>query len=227
MWDRWERGLDGSMFLTGSGEPTRAARAESESGRSWRSPREAACSVHWTRASTSRIHPESDHNVQREMADIVVVVVVVAVVVFVSGRWCLTPTGMKTKWGLIGAVRWRSWLSHLSNTQKVPSSSLGRIIASILTSFLKLQATINIGSVCFHRGAERHTRQMAIFGLWVCPCPLPFPHPSLTPSRSSTKLAASSTNATLPVRVLLPPAAPPCTLSLMLHRRGPCPAHVQ
>jgi hypothetical protein len=26
------------------------------------------------------------------------------------------------------SVRWRSWLSHLSNTQKVLSSSLGRII---------------------------------------------------------------------------------------------------
>jgi hypothetical protein len=28
----------------------------------------------------------------------------------------------------IEAVRWRSWLSHLSNTQKVPGSNPGRTI---------------------------------------------------------------------------------------------------
>ncbi len=28
--------------------------------------------------------------------------------------------------------RWRSWLSHLSNTQKVLSSSLGRLIWTLL-----------------------------------------------------------------------------------------------
>ena len=32
-------------------------------------------------------------------------------------------------------VRWRSWLSHLSNTQKVLSSSLGRIIISFAPPF--------------------------------------------------------------------------------------------
>ncbi len=31
--------------------------------------------------------------------------------------------------------RWRSWLSHLSNTQKVLSSNLGRLIAWSLTAF--------------------------------------------------------------------------------------------
>jgi hypothetical protein len=30
------------------------------------------------------------------------------------------------------SVRWRSWLSHLSNTQKVLSSSLGRIISLLI-----------------------------------------------------------------------------------------------
>jgi hypothetical protein len=30
------------------------------------------------------------------------------------------------------AVRWRSWLSHLSNTQKAPGSSPGRIIFASL-----------------------------------------------------------------------------------------------
>ena len=32
--------------------------------------------------------------------------------------------------------RWRSWLSHLSNTQKVLSSNLGRLIRILHTSFL-------------------------------------------------------------------------------------------
>ncbi|KAI0270877.1 hypothetical protein BGY98DRAFT_232474 [Russula aff. rugulosa BPL654] len=31
-------------------------------------------------------------------------------------------------WKLSKEVRWRSWLSHLSNTQKVPGSNPGRTI---------------------------------------------------------------------------------------------------
>jgi hypothetical protein len=34
---------------------------------------------------------------------------------------------------MIEAVRWRSWLSHLSNTQKVPGSNPGRTILVALT----------------------------------------------------------------------------------------------
>ena len=37
-------------------------------------------------------------------------------------------------------VRWRSWLSHLSNTQKVPGSSPGRIIL-----FLPLSRLLRVG----------------------------------------------------------------------------------
>ena len=35
----------------------------------------------------------------------------------------------------LSSGRWRSWLSHLSNTQKVLSSSLGRLILLLGTSF--------------------------------------------------------------------------------------------
>ena len=46
-------------------------------------------------------------------------------------RAFLKPSALLRQVGRVGddmeQVRWRSWLSHLSNTQKVPSSSLGRI----------------------------------------------------------------------------------------------------
>ena len=53
------------------------------------------------------------------------------------------------------AVRWRSWLSHLSNTQKVLSSSLGRIILASFC-FLLLQISITRAdwqATCCHRTA--------------------------------------------------------------------------
>ena len=42
------------------------------------------------------------------------------------------------------SVRWRSWLSHLSNTQKVPSSSLGRITITVRVLFFVYTIRPNI-----------------------------------------------------------------------------------
>ena len=44
------------------------------------------------------------------------------------------------------SVRWRSWLSHLSNTQKVLSSSLGRLTFSFIL-FLPLISTRGRGTI--------------------------------------------------------------------------------
>ena len=64
-------------------------------------------------------------------------------------------------------VRWRSWLSHLSNTQKVPSSSLGRIIARLHICFY--HPLRDILTICKHGLVRYQYRYRFLFShvIWT------------------------------------------------------------
>ena len=81
---------------------------------------------------------------------------------------------------VMGAVRWRSWLSHLSNTQKVPGSSPGRIIIFVYMTNLHLFVLL-----------PRHP---------LCSAS----HVSVAAGRSSAQLCSAPTLCCFPRRTCLP-----------------------
>ena len=62
------------------------------------------------------------------------------------GRLCSAISGPEFFVEIMG--RWRSWLSHLSNTQKAPSSSLGRLTLFLIFLVHHIDCELRIQTYC-------------------------------------------------------------------------------